>query len=291
MIFFVAKYSNSGNLIWVSRTFGAGVYDLGLKIKTFNDKIYIVGQFEDVMTIGAQSFSSFGLGDGFVSMLDSSGSFIWTKQLGGQGSDRLTDLFVTNNNNIFIAGWCSGVATYDNNNISMGNNQNGIICLLNSTGNLVTYKLATGNANNLFNSISVGALGSVFVAGSLMDTLLLDNIVINSNGASDALVAKIIFEVNSYNEFNFENIYVLNNVFNNEKGPQIVSSVEQKLKSIEILDITGSVLYQLSEKILLPNERLNIMNDDLKSLKSGVYFIRISIQSSKEVICYKIIKV
>jgi len=288
---FVAKYSNTGNLIWVSRTYGAGVYDLGLKIRTFNDKVYLVGQFEDVITIGSQIFSSFGLSDGFVSMLDSSGSFLWTKQLGGQGSDRLTDLNVVNNNNVFIAGWCNGIAVFDNVIVSTGNNQNGIICLLDASGNLVNYKLASGNGNNLFNSIAVQQLGEVFVAGAVADTLFLDNLMIHSNGASDALIAKVIFEVNSSNEISLEGLKVLNNIFTNESSPFLVSSVMQNLHTLEIMDVKGSVLQKLPATILYPNEKFIIKNTFLKNLSLGVYYLKIVLKDSNKTQYFKIIKV
>ncbi len=288
---FVAKYSNTGNLIWVSRTYGAGVYDLGLKIRTFNDKVYLVGQFEDVITIGSQIFSSFGLSDGFVSMLDSSGSFLWTKQLGGQGSDRLTDLNVVNNNNVFITGWCNGIAVFDNVIVSTGNNQNGIICLLDASGNLVNYKLASGNGNNLFNSIAVQQLGEVFVAGAVADTLFLDNLMIHSNGASDALIAKVIFEVNSSNEISLEGLKVLNNIFTNESSPFLVSSVMQNLHTLEIMDVKGSVLQKLPATILYPNEKFIIKNTFLKNLSLGVYYLKIVLKDSNKTQYFKIIKV
>lgn len=157
--------------------------------------------------------------------------------MGGQGSDRLTDLNVVNNNNVFITGWCNGIAVFDNVIVSTGNNQNGIICLLDASGNLVNYKLASGNGNNLFNSIAVQQLGEVFVAGAVADTLFLDNLMIHSNGASDALIAKVIFEVNSSNEISLEGLKVLNNIFTNESSPFLVSSVMQNLHTLEIMDV------------------------------------------------------
>ena len=57
--------------------------------------------------------TSAGIGDIFVSKLDSSGSFVWAKSMGGTNYEGGYSIAVDSSNNVYTTGSFEGVADFD----------------------------------------------------------------------------------------------------------------------------------------------------------------------------------
>lgn len=109
---FVAKFSNSGSFIWFKR--------LGLSniIISNNGDCIFAGSFYGGITFETNNFNSFGNEDIIIGKYDTNGSLIWVKQAGGSGIDRINDLKVDANGNVYVTGSFSTISNFNGNTIN-----------------------------------------------------------------------------------------------------------------------------------------------------------------------------
>lgn len=288
---FVAKYDNNGNFKWVSRTFGSGVYDLGVKIRIQQDKICVVGQFEDTMTIGLQTLISYGGMDGFITLLDSSGNFLWAKQLGSVGNDRFSDVAFVSNSEIVASAWINQTAFLNNTLINVFN-KSGLVSWFDYNGNIISYKQASNIAKNSFNALCTNISNEILVAGSMEDTLQLDSIKLASVGLADMIIGKIVKRETAVTEVQDNEFLVQNNLFSDETRPSIIFSEQVQIKSVEIFDMNGNcVVKYFPQRKLDVGNKFTINNPVMSQLSQGVYLVRITTGISDKIVLIKIIKV
>jgi hypothetical protein len=84
---YVACYDASGNVSWVTQAGGTAI-DRIRGIGTDGTNLYVTGQFGTLSggpaaTFGSSSFTAVDSSDVFISGLNNSGSFLWTKTIGG----------------------------------------------------------------------------------------------------------------------------------------------------------------------------------------------------------------
>jgi hypothetical protein len=178
----IAKYDGDGNLLW-TRQLGSASEDTsyGVSANGFGS-VFITGSASGDLA------QPNGQGRGpFVSKYDSSGSLLWTRQLGGidrggvanaVSSDGLGNVYIVGTTDTSLGGPWAGandafVAKYD------------------GDGNLVwTRQLGTPSYDDGL-GISADALGNVFVSGDTAGSLAAPNTGFpNSSTAFDAFVSK-----------------------------------------------------------------------------------------------------
>lgn len=288
---FVVKYDSSGNFNWISRTFGSGIYDIGVKIRIQQDKICVVGQFEDTMSIGQQTLTSYGGMDGFISLMDSAGNFLWTKQLGSPGNDRFSDAAFVANNEIVASAWINQTAFLDNTLINVFN-KSGVVSWFDYNGNVISYKQSSNMAKNSFNALCTNVSNEILVAGAMEDTLQLDSIKLTSFGLADMIIGKIVKRETAVNEVQDIEFLVQNSLFSDETLPSIVFSEQVQIKSIELFDMIGnSVVKYFPQRNLDDGNRFTINNPIMSLLSRGIYFVRITTGISDKIVLIKIMKV
>ncbi len=117
---YITKQDSSGKLIWVQRlgsVFGPS-YGQGIALDT-DANVYTVGGFYDRLD---QHNSDFIIpliaknnSDAFISKHDSSGKFLWAKQIGGSKHDGGMSLAVDASKNIFTTGYFYDATDFDPN--------------------------------------------------------------------------------------------------------------------------------------------------------------------------------
>ena len=111
--FFIAKYSTSGNQIWIHPVEGAG-YFTGNTSKVDSDgNLYFAGTFDGTVTVGDQTLTSNGFDNTYVSAWNSNGDFQWVKQIPGDYYSHIHALDVEANGNIDIATVFASTETFD----------------------------------------------------------------------------------------------------------------------------------------------------------------------------------
>jgi hypothetical protein len=104
---FLIKYRPDGTVAW-AKSYGTSTDDefFGALAVDNNADIVLAGAFSSSSAIAFDTMHRYSNGgyDDFWAKIDSSGVCLWCKTAGDQGSDRVTDVAVDNDGNIFIVG-------------------------------------------------------------------------------------------------------------------------------------------------------------------------------------------
>jgi hypothetical protein len=104
---FISKFSTAGSLLW-GTYLGAGGYDSGYGIEVDNaNNIFVGGHTQstsNIATIGTFQTTFQGVVDGFIVKFNSNGVRSWGTYFGGSSLDRIWDIALDSNNNIFVVG-------------------------------------------------------------------------------------------------------------------------------------------------------------------------------------------
>ncbi|MBA3664135.1 MAG: SBBP repeat-containing protein [Bacteroidetes bacterium] len=175
---YLNKLNSSGNLVW-ALAFGGNSFDSGYSLAVDRvGNIVFTGCFMDTVDfdpgIGTQTLVAMGVNDIFVSKLDSSGNFIWIKQMGGTSNDAGNALEIDLANNIYITGsfrstnadFDPGAGTYLLNSVGFNDFY---LCKLNTKGHFLCAGSMGGSGNgsglNEGHSIAINKYGEIFIAG------------------------------------------------------------------------------------------------------------------------------
>ncbi len=173
---FVSKLDSSGNFIWAKQTTGLNntSENHSITVDVFGN-VYITGAFGGTVDFdpgsGIYNLTNSGLPDIFVWKLDSSGSFIWAKRIGGTHWDDSQSISADSSGNVYITGTFNHTVDFDPgpgifNLTASGTagNLNPFVFKLDSSGNLVWAKQieATGGRGN---SGITDRYGNVYATG------------------------------------------------------------------------------------------------------------------------------
>ncbi len=167
---FVLKLDKYGNFIW-ARRMGGTSDDSGNGITVdANGNVYTTGLFYYDADFGPYTLTgSLGGSNVFVSKLDSSGNFLWAKQLGTGGVAIGTSIAVNTSGNVSVTGSFSGTGDFDpgpnTNNLTSAGGKDIFISTLDPSGGLVWTKQIGSSFDDVGNSIAVDAIGNVYTTG------------------------------------------------------------------------------------------------------------------------------
>ncbi|MEX2690407.1 MAG: SBBP repeat-containing protein [Candidatus Njordarchaeum guaymaensis] len=167
---FVAKLNSSGSLLWF-RTIGGGYFDRGNGMALDSSGyIYITG------------YTSYGAGslDAFVAKLDSSGSLLLFRTIGGSGSDYGFGIAVDPSDCIYITG----------ETVSYGAGyEDAFVAKLNSSGSPLWFRTIGGSNSEWSKGIAVGPSGHIYITGYTESY---------GAGEKDAFVARLNSDLSGY---------------------------------------------------------------------------------------------
>ncbi|MFZ5799347.1 MAG: hypothetical protein ACOY3O_13140 [Thermodesulfobacteriota bacterium] len=199
---FLSKLDNSGNFVWANKIGGASA-DVGLGISLYSTgSVYLTGWFQGTVDFGAEQLTSAGGSrDIYVSKLDSSGNFIWSRAMGGISEDIGQAVSVDTLGNVYSTGWFIGTADFDpgagtaNLESASPSASDIFVSKLDGDGTFVWARAMGGTAADVGYGISVDSFGNVFATGGFNGTADFDpgagtfNLV--SAGAEDIFISKL----------------------------------------------------------------------------------------------------
>jgi hypothetical protein len=114
---FISKLNAAGNLIW-AKSMGGTDSDGGLSIAADGlGNVYTTGVFQGTVDfdpgVGTRNLTSAGLRDFYISKLDSAGSLIWAKSMGGTLNDVGHSIAIDSSGNVYTTGHFTGTADFD----------------------------------------------------------------------------------------------------------------------------------------------------------------------------------
>jgi subtilisin-like proprotein convertase family protein len=197
---FITKLDSAGNFVWACGTGGTN-YDYATGIAVASDgSVYATGYYQDTVDFdpGTGSFplTSVGGRDFFVLKLNSTGSFVWAKSMGGTGSDTCLDIALGPDGGVYTTGYFSGTADFDPGPGTFNLSGTGaFISKLDSQGNFVWARELGGTSSTTAEAIAVTADGYVYTTGYFYETADFDPGVgtfnLQSAGNSDIFISKL----------------------------------------------------------------------------------------------------
>jgi len=178
---FLAKFSNSGNLIWATY-FGGSNYDESASVGTDSSgNVYIGGwasSTSGIATSGAQQTYPQGGADAFLAKFNSSGSLTWATYYGGSGQDYLYGMSTDAKGNCYLTGTTtssSGIAfsgfqsnyygdTDFNGTVTYGGDA--FLAKFNSSGRLQWGTYYGGSGGDDASGVTTDTKGNVYITGS-----------------------------------------------------------------------------------------------------------------------------
>ncbi len=171
---FYAPLFEAQNLEWVA---GIGGEGNSIAVDALGN-VYSTGDFNTTSDFdpdtAVYNLTPFGSDDIFVSKLDSLGSFIWVKQIGGSMSDWPYSIVVDGLSNIYITGRFEGTADFDpgpgNYNLTSFGNSDVFVCKLDPSGDLLWVKQFGGSLVEAGRSVTLDVHGNIYTIGSFNGT-------------------------------------------------------------------------------------------------------------------------
>ncbi|MEO6833181.1 MAG: T9SS type A sorting domain-containing protein [Chitinophagaceae bacterium] len=173
---FLAKYNNSGHVLW-AKVIGGGIYPGGYKV-IVNPKgdIFISVSFTDSLNFGLSKYFSKGGKDFSLLKFDSGGNLLWMNGYGTVWDDYILGVNLDRDEHLNITGGfgrTGGSATYDVlfiDSIMLVNQGTGSAFIVQLDGNskVIWGKTVgvSGNLATIGNSINSDIQGNIFVGGT-----------------------------------------------------------------------------------------------------------------------------
>lgn len=169
---FISKFSPAGSLLW-GTYLGDGEECGGYGIEVDgDDNIYVGGETQStsgISTIGTFQPSFQGVIDGFIVKFNNSGIRIWGTYFGGAGLDRIWDIALDANNNIFAGGETTSndsIATPGAFQTINGSVDESFIQKFNNNGGRIWGTYIGGNSSDYLYSIKcIKTTGDIVVGG------------------------------------------------------------------------------------------------------------------------------
>jgi hypothetical protein len=202
---FVSKLDSSGNFVW-AKSMG-GVYDdrgYSIAVDSSRNAVYTTGEF--VLTAdfdpdaGTANLTSAGVGDIFVSKLDSSGNFVWAKNMGGIVYDYGYGIALDSSGNVYTTGLFGETADFDPDSVNTSNltsvgGSDVFVSKLDNSGNFVWAKRMGGTDYDHGSGIAVDSNGSVYTTGDFLVAADFGAGPLTSAGVTDIFVSKLGIDV------------------------------------------------------------------------------------------------
>jgi hypothetical protein len=188
---FVAKLDANRVPIW-SKTIGGATQDHGMSVAVdASGNVFVAGCFDGATSnLGSGNLTSAGGYDGFVVKYNSSGTFQWSKAIGGTSTDIPRSIKVDGNGAVVVAGDFSVTTTNLINNIASAGSNDGFVVKWNSAGLEQWARAIGGSSYDYAQSLCIDSTNAVVVAGRLGGTTTNLAANISVQGGGDGFVTK-----------------------------------------------------------------------------------------------------
>ncbi len=190
---FVAKYNNSGNLVWVKKSRGiSNEYPRAICLDK-NGNVFVAGYIEGQNSIfGNDTLKGAGEHDVFIAKYDTAGVLLWAKRAGGTGRDEiLSGIVADSSGSVYINGRFTDTAYFDAFSLASQGIYGNFIVKYSSSGNVIWAKKVGGKKQDSGFDIAIDKYNNIYTTGYFQDTAYFGTNMLVSNGSSSAYLLKI----------------------------------------------------------------------------------------------------
>lgn len=186
--YWIIKLNGSGDIVW-QKTYGGAQPEFYAYTSQTADGGYFVGGYSDSDISGDKTVPTKGQRDFWALKLDSTGSIVWQKSLGGSLLELPSVAFQTNDGGYIMAGYSNSGISGDKSEPSRGETDNWIV-KLDSSGNVEWDRTYGGNQSDVLRNMVQTSDGG-FLAGGYSKSDLSGDKTQNSRGDYDYWVLKL----------------------------------------------------------------------------------------------------
>jgi len=269
---FLAKYDNSGNVIW-AKSAGGSLTDHVYSFTTDNSgNIFVAGYFvSSTITFGSFTLTNAGGGFGYYDMFfvkyDNSGNVLWAKRAGGTSYDEALSVTTDEIGNVYVAGHFTSLnITFGTYTFNLSSNKLIFIVKYDNSGNVIWAMNAGGGYHGYFNTITYSVYGNLVFSGYFSGPTIIFGSDTISTVNIDMGLAKLspVLEIESITNQNNISVYP-----NPASGNISILAEGGSINSMEIYNIMGEKVYLETDIIL--QEKFDI---DISHLPGGIYFVK-----------------
>jgi uncharacterized repeat protein (TIGR01451 family) len=203
----VQKHASNGSLLWVTHFGGAGSDYSSKIVFDGQNAVWVVGHFQQTMTVGSFTLVSGGGSDVFIAKLDASnGAVLMAKKGGGSTNDYAMDLSLGTNGNLFFTGNYNGSFVFPGATISSSGNGHAFVLEIDLAGNPVQSFGITGGVSIYTHTTDI--FGNIYVGGFSTSTNIGFNGTTQSMSGQNHFIAKFnamgVFQYKTSSSFNGE---------------------------------------------------------------------------------------
>ena len=161
---YVAKWDTLGQVQWAQTIKGAGIKSAESLAIGKDNKVYIIGYFDQSLIPNSTAISGNGTVNSFLSEYDSSGNFINFSVYGETSETRFRDIQIDTSGNLYILGEFDGQVNFGGNSLTSGandlnafllkispqNTNNNWIKHLSGVGDVFPQKVVLDNNQNVY---------------------------------------------------------------------------------------------------------------------------------------------
>ena len=186
---YIAKYSNSGDVLWAKTVVGTNT-NLTTDIAYDNNGGYLItGFFSGNYNLGGSSISSSTQSyDILIGKLDKNGNTVWLKKAGSIAEDAAQAICADKDGNAFITGYFTRTATFDNNSIDYLDYNDIFIAKYAPDGSNLWARAGKGSQLDGGFGITTDDEGNVYGTGMFMFTLDFDGWQRTSSNGRDIYI-------------------------------------------------------------------------------------------------------
>ena len=191
---FIAKYDNTGQLIWVKKL---GGYARSFSVDNANN-IFIAASYLGQVKVENTTITAAGNDDIWFAKFNAAGSLSWVRRIyGSNGDETPISLAISHDNKILLSGRINGICNFDGGGLISNSggsaNQDMFLVKYDTAG---TYEWsrqfsASISEESSTKTIAVNSSGEILLAGLFSGNLNIGTSMLASNGSTDAFVAKL----------------------------------------------------------------------------------------------------
>jgi len=137
--------------------------------------VYILGLFEGSALFGSFELKSVGTRDFFVAKMDAKGTVLWSQRIGGAGSEFVSNMLVTKNGDVYLAGHFSQNLTMQSQEKLAKGSTDAFVLKLNANGLLEWMQTAGGSGKDTATALTTDSKGNLHIAGTFASTATFGN--------------------------------------------------------------------------------------------------------------------
>ena len=197
--FYIVKFNSSGNCQWAR--FVEDITFQNIDIACDNsDNIYVSGDLNGSFLFGSiQAQGRQWIYDFFLTKLNSSGNFLWLKEVpasatitGDAGKADVNSIVVDAANNVWLTGFLRGTVNWGAGIVTSSGGYRDLLMLkYDPEGNILLGKRAGGTSINRIDDVSMDYSGNLFLSGNFSIAALFDTISVTGSGKVNSFLAKL----------------------------------------------------------------------------------------------------